>query len=43
MLFSIHFCPIRAFEEMIIPRADARLICAPGPFVGLKWRTRLAP
>ena len=43
MMHDIFFCPIHAFEQVIIPRIDARLICVPGPFVGLKWRTRLAP
>jgi hypothetical protein len=43
MVLGICIHPTHSFEEIIIPRTDARLICVPGPFVGLRRRTRLAP
>ena len=43
MVLGIYMRPTISYEEIIIPRTDARLICVPGPFVGLRRRTRLAP
>ena len=43
MVLGICIRPTHYFEEITIPRPDAPLICVPGPFVGLRRRTRLAP
>ncbi len=43
MVLGIYIRPTYSFEEIIVPRTDARLICVPGAFVGLRRRTRLAP
>src|SRR5713226_513449 len=44
MLYGIFSYPTHRLEgNCDPPLTDARLICAPGPFVGPIWRTRLIP